>query len=67
MQPFDSLNDFSLCETHPSGESAAHPIAPPSGTRAALQILAMAPAMAAVCALPVHPMTTRSGALNCRI
>jgi hypothetical protein len=36
-------------------------------TGAALQILAMASAMAVVCALPARPMTTRPGALNCRI
>jgi hypothetical protein len=43
--------------------SAAHPFEPPSGTVAALQILAMA----VVCALPTRPMTARLGALNCRI
>jgi hypothetical protein len=47
--------------------SAAHPFEPPSGPGAALQILAMAPAMAVVCALPACPMTTRTGAPNCRI
>ncbi|WP_124223565.1 hypothetical protein [Tibeticola sediminis] len=47
--------------------SAAHPVEPPSGSGAALQILAMAPAMAAVCALPARPMTARPGAPNCRI
>jgi len=47
--------------------SAAHPFEPPSGPGAALQILAMASAMAAVCALPARPMTTRPGAPNCRI
>jgi hypothetical protein len=47
--------------------SAAHPFDSPSGARAALQILAMAPAMAVVCALPARPMTTRPGAPNCRI
>ncbi|RPE66835.1 hypothetical protein EDC62_1909 [Tibeticola sediminis] len=47
--------------------SAAHPFEPPSGAGAALQILAMAVAMAVVCALPARPMTTRPGAPNCRI
>jgi hypothetical protein len=47
--------------------SAAHPFEPPSGPGAALQILAIAPAMAVVCALPARPMTPRPGALNCRI
>lgn len=52
---------------HLDGEKAAYPIDPPSGTGAALQILAMASAMAVVCALPAHPMTDRSGTLNCQI
>jgi hypothetical protein len=47
--------------------SAAHPFEPPSGAGAALQILAMASAMAVVCALPARPMTARPGAPNCRI
>ncbi|WP_287918022.1 hypothetical protein [Tibeticola sp.] len=47
--------------------SAAHPFESPSGPGAALQILAMASAMAVVCALPARPMTSRSGAPNCRI
>jgi hypothetical protein len=47
--------------------SAAPPFEPPSDTGAALQILAMAPAMAVVCALPARQMTARLGALNCRI
>jgi hypothetical protein len=47
--------------------SAAHPFESPSGAGAALQILAMARAMAVVCALPARPMTTRPGAPNCRI
>jgi hypothetical protein len=50
-----------------AGLSAAHPFEPPSGPGAALQILAMAAAMAVVCALPARPMTTRPGAPNCRI
>ncbi|RPE64937.1 hypothetical protein EDC62_2060 [Tibeticola sediminis] len=47
--------------------SAAHPFEPPSGPGAALQILAMASAMAVVCALPARPTTARPGAPNCRI
>jgi hypothetical protein len=47
--------------------NAAHPFESPSGAGAALQILAMASAMAVVCALPARPMTTRPGAPNCRI
>ena len=54
-------------DPHLSGEDAAHAIRPPSNALAALQILAMASAIAAVCALPARPMTTRSGAPNCRI
>jgi hypothetical protein len=49
------------------GDSATRPIEPPSGALAALPILAMARAIAAVGALPAHPMTARSGAFNCRI
>jgi hypothetical protein len=51
----------------PGGETAAHPIEPPSTTPAALRILAMAQAMAAVRALPARPMTARSAAPDCRI
>ncbi|WP_124222926.1 hypothetical protein [Tibeticola sediminis] len=47
--------------------SAAHPFEPPSGPGAALQILAMAAAMAVVCALPARPMTARPAAPNYRI
>ncbi|WP_124220682.1 hypothetical protein [Tibeticola sediminis] len=47
--------------------SAAHPFESPSSAGAALQILAIASAMAVVCALPARPMTTRPGAPNCRI
>ncbi|MCI4441559.1 hypothetical protein [Tibeticola sp.] len=47
--------------------SAAHPFESPSGAGAALQILAMAPAMAVVYALPARPTTTRPGAPNWRI
>jgi hypothetical protein len=49
-----------------AGETATHPIEPPSATLAALRILAMAHAIAAVRALPARPMTARSGASNCR-
>jgi hypothetical protein len=51
---------------HPAGETATHPIEPPSATLAALRILAMAHANAAVRALPARPMAPRSGASNCR-
>jgi hypothetical protein len=51
---------------HLAGETATHPIEPPSATLAALRILAMAHAIAAVRALPARPMTARSGAANCR-
>ncbi|QLP99612.1 MAG: hypothetical protein HZY78_04540 [Burkholderiaceae bacterium] len=62
------FKEFSvLADVHLLGECAAWPIEPPSGVQAALQILAMAPAIAAVCALPAHPMTARSTMLNCRI
>ncbi|HMN75244.1 MAG TPA: hypothetical protein PKC97_04205 [Burkholderiaceae bacterium] len=52
---------------HLLGDSATHPIAPPSGALAALRILAMAQAIAAVRALPAHPISARSGASNCRM
>ncbi|RPE66838.1 hypothetical protein EDC62_1912 [Tibeticola sediminis] len=61
FQPFSVRRPFT------AWVSAAHPFEPPSGPGAALQILAMAPAMAVVCALPARPMTARSGAPNCRI
>jgi CBS-domain-containing membrane protein len=48
------------------GERATRPIRPPSGALALLQILAIPKGIAAVCALPVHPMTTCSGASNYR-
>jgi hypothetical protein len=51
---------------HLAGETATHPIEPPSATLAALRILAMAHAIAAVRALPARPMTGRSGASNSR-
>jgi hypothetical protein len=55
---FDSL--------HLLGEIATRPSRPPSGVLAALQILAIPGGIAAVCALPTHPMTTCSGASNYR-
>ncbi|MCL4740545.1 MAG: hypothetical protein KJZ81_20255 [Burkholderiaceae bacterium] len=67
MQRLDVLDESGHDAAHLSGERAAHPIEPPSTTLAALQILAMARAIAAVCALPARPMTARSGAPNCRI
>ena len=63
----DHAEDSAHGLLHPEGETAAHPIEPPSTTPAALRILAMAQAMAAVRALPARPMTARSGAPNCRI
>ncbi|WP_124220123.1 hypothetical protein [Tibeticola sediminis] len=62
-----TLQQFSVRMPFTAWVSAAHPFVSPSGAGAALQILAMAPAMAAVCALPARPMTTRPGAPNCRI
>ncbi|HRP29757.1 MAG TPA: hypothetical protein PLG77_15100 [Burkholderiaceae bacterium] len=62
------LADFSRHDhAHLLGDSATHPIAPPSGTLAALRIFAMAQAIAVVRVLPAHPMTTRSDAPNCRM
>ncbi|RPE72813.1 hypothetical protein EDC62_0519 [Tibeticola sediminis] len=61
------FQQFSVRRPFTAWVSAAHPFEPPSGPGAALQILAMAPAMSAVCALPACPMTTRPGAPNCRI
>jgi hypothetical protein len=49
-----------------AGETATHPIEPPSAALAALRILAMAHTIAAVRALPARSMTTRSGASNYR-
>ncbi|WP_124220194.1 hypothetical protein [Tibeticola sediminis] len=62
-----TLQQFSVWRPFTAWVSAAHPFEPPSGTGAALQILAMANAMAVVCALPARPMTTRPGAPNRRI
>jgi hypothetical protein len=63
----DHAEDSAQGLLQPGGETAAHPIEPPSTTPAALRILAMAQAMAAVRALPTRPTTARSGATNCRI
>ncbi|RPE67771.1 hypothetical protein EDC62_1655 [Tibeticola sediminis] len=61
------FQQFSVRRPYTFWASAVRPFESPSGAGAALQILAMAPAMAVVCALPAHPMTTRPGAPNCRI
>ncbi|MCI4441301.1 hypothetical protein [Tibeticola sp.] len=58
---------FLVQEPFTAWVSTAHPFESPSGAGAALQILAMASAMAVVCALPARPMTTRPGAPNRRI
>ena len=89
------MNTRFLCSdnAHPFGESATHPIRPPSGTLAALLVLAgtslrrphpcraqpslrlgmfgpsegaQAPSEPRLKPLPAHPMTTCSGASNCR-
>jgi len=48
------------------GESATHPPAPRSTRHAALQILAIPPGIAAVCALPGTPITALANASNYR-
>ncbi len=48
---------------HPLGESATHPIKPPSGTLAALLVLA-GTSLPRPHVLPAQPMTTCSGASN---
>jgi len=50
---------------HILGESATHPIRPPSGALAALLLLA-GMSMQRPRALPAHPMTVCSGASNYR-
>jgi len=67
MQAVDLSMEVDDCLVHRWGEIAAQPIEPPSAAHAALRILAMAPAMAVVRALPARLMTTRSAAPNCRI
>ncbi|MBY4598848.1 hypothetical protein [Ottowia caeni] len=52
-------------DSHPLRESATHPIRPPSGTLAALLVLA-GTSLPRPHALPAHPMTTCSGASNYR-
>ncbi|MBY4596251.1 hypothetical protein [Ottowia caeni] len=62
------MNTQFLCSdnAHPLGESATHPIRPPSGALAALLVLA-GTSLPRPRALPAHPMTTCSGASNGRI
>jgi hypothetical protein len=67
MQVLDVGDENGHDRVHLSGEHAAHPIEPPSTTRAALRLLAMARAMSALRALPARPMTAPSGAPICRI
>ncbi|MDR2154965.1 MAG: hypothetical protein LBE78_08065 [Burkholderiaceae bacterium] len=51
-------------DLHRLGESATHPIRPPSGALAALLVLAGS-SLLRPHALPAHPMTACSGASNC--
>jgi hypothetical protein len=67
MQVLDVGDENGHDRLHLSGERAAHPIEPPSTTRAALRMLAMARAVAALRALPARPMTARSRAPICRL
>ena len=58
--------DFSYHEgLHLLGASATHPIAPPWGALGALLLLAGRSPLRRP-AFPSHPMTTHSGASNCR-
>jgi hypothetical protein len=57
---------FVFDDTHLLGDIAMRPPAPRSERHAALQILAIAPAIAAVCALLGTPITELAGASNCR-
>ena len=67
MQVLEFSNKVGHGGLHLLGESATHPIDPPSAVPAALRILAMAQAIAVVRALPARPMMARSDASNCRI
>jgi hypothetical protein len=56
--------DFQCSDNlHRLGESATHPIRPPSGALAALLVLA-GMSLPRPRALPAHPMTACSGAFN---
>ena len=50
---------------HLLGDNATHSPAPRSTRHAALQILAIPPGIAAVCALPGTPITVLANASNC--
>jgi hypothetical protein len=60
-----SVDFWAFDELHLLGESATHPIRPPSGTLAALLVLSGI-SLRRPRALPAHPMTACSGAFNCR-
>jgi len=60
--------DIDVCgfdHVHLLGDNATHSPAPCSPRHAALQILAIATAIAAVCALPGTPITALANASNC--
>jgi len=54
-----------VVRAHLLGDNATHSPAPCSPRHAALQILAIATAIAAVCALPGTPITALASAFNC--
>jgi len=61
--------DIDLCDfdrVHFLGERATHSPAPCSTHHAALQILAIPPGIAAVCALPGTPITALANVSNYR-
>jgi len=61
--------DIDVCDlahVHLLGEYATHSPAPRSTRHAALQILAILPGIAAVCALPGTPITALANASNYR-
>jgi hypothetical protein len=61
-----NISVFAFDGAHVLGDIAMRPPAPRSPRHAALQILAIAPAIAAVYALPGTPITALAGASNCR-
>jgi hypothetical protein len=61
-----STSVFAFDDVHLSGDIAMYPPASRSARHAALQILAIAPAIAAVCALLGTPITALAGASTCR-
>jgi len=60
------IDFFGFDNPHLLGESATHLPAPRSARHAALQILAIPPGIAAVCALPDTPITAPANASNYR-